>query len=524
MREFNLDTDLAKFQPRQEAALDLLDSGEIKFLLYGGALGGGKSFFLRWYAVRRLILLYKHWDIKNAVGMLACENYPSLQDRQLSKIGVEFPPWLGRMYDSHRMYGRCFVLNAKWGGGIICFRNLDDPSKYASSEFAFILVDELTKNTIDVFTFLRTRLRWPGVPDEECQFVGATNPGSVGHGWVKALWMDGIFGDEWIHPVDYRSQFAYVPSTANDNKFLGADYWATLATLPENLRAAFRDGDWNIFVGQAFPQFNTTTHVCKPVPVPEYAPLYFTFDWGYGRPFSIGWWWVDGDNRVYRFAEWYGWAGVPNEGLRITDNKIAEGIKEREEKLGISKRHIIRLAGPDCWSKKPDYRGGGQGPSTEEIFSEYGIYMSPGDPSRELKIRQFRQRLEVPTNGQPPMLMVYPGCKAFIRTIPNIIMDEDHVEDIDTDTEDHVYDESCHVCMARPLSMQAPLERQSPHDRRIIALEKGNDDEYEKYASTVQALEMQALEGNVWDHLGEDTDDYDDWSGGRGDMVDTVDR
>jgi hypothetical protein len=107
-----------------------------------------------------------------------------------------------------------------------------------------------------------------------------------------------------------------------------------------------------------------------------------TFDWGYGRPFSIGWWWCDGDNRLYRFAEWYGWAGVPNEGLRLPDTLIAEGIKEREAKLGISNSAIIRLAGPDCWNKKPDYKGGGQGPSTEEVFSGYGIYMSPGDPSR----------------------------------------------------------------------------------------------------------------------------------------------
>ncbi|MCG2750380.1 MAG: hypothetical protein L6301_00870 [Desulfobacteraceae bacterium] len=140
MKEINID-DMAGFQPRQLTALELLDSGRIKFLLYGGALGGGKSYFLRWYAVRRLILLFHLWGIRGAQGMLACENYPALQDRQLSKIGIEFPPWLGRMFDSHRMYGRCFILKPKWGGGVICFRNLDDPSKYASSEFAFILPD-----------------------------------------------------------------------------------------------------------------------------------------------------------------------------------------------------------------------------------------------------------------------------------------------------------------------------------------------------------------------------------------------
>ena len=403
-KNLSLDDDLAGFQPRQKAALELLDSGKIKFLLYGGALGGGKSYFLRWYSVRRLILIWRIWGIRGAVGMLACENYPALQDRQLSKIGTEFPPWLGRMYESHKLYGRCFILASKWGSGVICFRNLDDPSKYASSEFAFILVDELTKNQQDVFTFLRTRLRHPGLPDVECQFIGATNPGSVGHGWVKALWMDQVFGPEWIEPIDYRPSFAYVPSTAKDNKYLGADYWAVLATLPENLRGAFRDGNWDVFVGQAFPMFNRTTHVVAGLQIPAYAPLYMTFDWGYGRPFSIGWWWVDSDNRVYRFSEWYGWANVPNEGLRLTDAQIAEGIKEREDKLGIANRGIVRLAGPDCWSKKPDYKGGGQGPSTEEVFAEHGLYLTPGDPTRVLKIRQFRERLRVPEDGTMPML------------------------------------------------------------------------------------------------------------------------
>lgn len=466
----DFDNDIAGFQPRQKEALEQLDSGLIKYLLYGGALGGGKSYFLRWYAVRRLMTIDSVFGIKQAVGMIACENYPALQDRQISRIGREFGPWLGKYYDSHRLYGRCFILKDKWSGGVICFRNLDDPSKYASSEFAFIFVDELTKNELDVFTFLRTRLRWPGLPDIECQFIGATNPGSIGHGWVKALWMDRIFGDEWIKPIDYRPMFAYVPSTAKDNKYLGADYWAMLNSLPVNLRAAFRDGNWDVFIGQAFPQFNKATHVIKPILIPSWAPIYMTFDWGYGRPFSIGWWWADNDGRIYRFAEWYGWCDVPNEGLRLPDTEIAKGIIERENAFQINKNNIkIRLAGPDCWNKKPDYKGGGQGESTADVFTSYGVHLSKGDPSRDLKIRQFRERLRVPDDGTPPMMLIYDNCKQFIRTIPNLVMDEHKIEDVDTDSEDHIYDEACHICMARALNIKIPTgvpmsEAQRIHD------------------------------------------------------------
>lgn len=448
----DFDSEIAHFTPRQMSAIKELDSGKVKFLLYGGALGGGKSYFLRWYAVRRLMVLWQVFGIKNAVGMLACEDYPSLKDRQIQKILIEFPAWLGKMHDDHKAYGRCFILAPKWGGGVICFRNLDDPSKYASSEWAFILVDELTKNKFEIFDFLRTRLRVPGLPDIECQFVGGTNPGSVGHGWVKQFWMDKVFPDEWIKPTDYRPQFAYVPSKADDNPHITAEYWAVLGTLPEQLRKAFRDGDWNIFIGQAFPQFSREKHVKKVINIPDYAQIYMTFDWGFGAPFSIGWWWVDTEGRVWRFAEWYGWSGQPNQGLRLDDSAIADGIIQREKELQIVGRNIIRLSGPDCFNKKPNYQGGGQGPSTADVFAGKGLFLSPGDPSRELKIRQFRERLSV-REGELPMMVVAPECEQFIRIIPNIVMDPRHIEDIDTSGEDHIYDEACHICMARPLAI-----------------------------------------------------------------------
>lgn len=468
------DRDIAGFSKRQIEAITLLSSGKIKYLLYGGALGGGKSFLLRWYAIKRLCYLYQIHGIKNAVGMLACEDYPSLKDRQLQKIATEIPSWFGKMHSDHRDYGRSFILHDDWGGGVIAFRNLDDPSKYASAEFAFILVDELTKNTYDVFTFLRSRLRWPGLPDIETQFIGATNPGSIGHGWVKQLWIDRSFPEEWVKPTDYRSQFAYVPSKADDNPYLDENYWNTLATLPENLRKAFRDGDWNIFVNQAFTEFSTTTHVIEPIPVPAQAPIIMTFDWGFGAPFSLQWFWVDSDNRLYLFHEWYGWNGTANQGLRLSDTDIADGIINHEQMIGLDKsRYILRLAGHDCFQKKPDYQGGGQGPSTAETFSDKGLHLVIGKPDRKLKIRAFRERIRIIEN-EKPKLLIYSNCKQFIRTIPNLVMDENNIEDIDTKGEDHIYDSCCLVCQARPVSMEQPKSHLNSHEARILALEQGS--------------------------------------------------
>jgi hypothetical protein len=471
-RNPNFDIDLAKFFPKQKEALALLDSGEVKFLLYGGALGGGKSYFLRWYAVRRLMVLFQVFKIKNAAVMIACEDYPALQDRQLSKIAFEFPPWLGKFYHQHSIYGRCYVLKKEWGAGVILFRNLDQVAKYQSAEFCGCYIDELTKNDYGVFTYLRTRCRWPGLADIECQIIGATNPGGPGHGWVKSLWIDKVYSAEWYinganedgTDIDYRGQFAFVQSKASDNPIIGADYHAGLSTLPEHLRRAFRDGDWGIFEGQVFQEFRQEIHSLQPdmegnLPeVPAHASIYMTFDWGFGAPFSVGWWWVDNDGRIYRFAEWYGWNGTPNMGLRLTDTEIVQGVIEREAGLGLSDRTIIRYGGPDCFQKRPDYRGGGQGPSTAEVFQGAKLTLIPGDPSRHLKKRQFHERLRVPVDypNTLPMMMIYPQCQQFKRTIPDLVVNPNDIEDVFTDCEDHIYDEACHIVMARPLKLVMP--------------------------------------------------------------------
>lgn len=475
----NFDRDIARFTPRQMEAVRQMDSGAIKFLLYGGALGGGKSYFLRWYTVRRLMQLGR-WGHKGVSAMIACEDYPALKDRQLAKIGREFPHWMGRLFSDHAEHGRCYILAPKYGSGVICFRNLDDSSKYQSAEFALIAVDELTKNDYETFTFLWTRLRWPGIPTMHCQFMAATNPGGIGHGWVKQLWMDKYFPDEWREPTDWTKTFVYIPSTAADNPHLDPSYWSMLSTLPAHLREAFRNGDWDVFVGQAF-EVSRARHSMDPVwPIPEHVPLYMSYDWGFGKPFSIGWWWVDSDGRVIRCSEWYGWDGTPDTGLRLPDSAVADGILEREKSMGIHGRQIVRLAGPDCFQKRPDYRGGGQGPSTAEVFAERGVYLSPGDPNRGLKIRAFRERTK-PLPDAMPMLVAYATCDQFFRTIPTLVVDARNAEDVDTDGEDHCYDECCHVCMARPMTATAPQPAKSMAERDFDHVVGDGDDDAERY-------------------------------------------
>ena len=221
-------SELCHFTERQIEATKALDNN--KYILYGGAMGGGKSYWLRWIALKRLLKFYAKYNLKGVRVGLFCEDYPSLKDRHLSKIQYEFPEWIGTLNKSEHE----FVLKEEYGSGVICFRNLDDPSKYQSSEFADIAVDELTKNQKETFDFLRTRLRWAGLDDNK--FYAGSNPGGVGHVWVKQHWLDNDF------PIEEKEGhlFKFIPAKAVDNPYLAKSYFESLNSLPAEMKKAYK--------------------------------------------------------------------------------------------------------------------------------------------------------------------------------------------------------------------------------------------------------------------------------------------
>ncbi len=226
-------SELANFLPKQKEAQEA--SKRFKFVLYGGSLGSGKSYWLRWMMVYWLIKMSSKYNLEGIRAGLFCEDYPSLDDRHLSKVKYEFPSWLGT-YNTQRHE---FTLAPEYGSGVIAFRNLDDPEKYLSTEFAIEGVDEINRNPFTVFRELRKRLRWPGI--KEVKFIAACNP--IGEAWVKNWWVKRLFPPE----EKEQYEFVFVPALPTDNPYLDESYYKSLESLPETQRKAFLEGNWDSF-------------------------------------------------------------------------------------------------------------------------------------------------------------------------------------------------------------------------------------------------------------------------------------
>lgn len=431
-------SELCNFTPRQKEALKALESS--KYLLYGGAMGGGKSYWLRWTIARHLAYLCKTYKTTGVVGAIFCEDYPSLKDRQVGKIAREFPEWLGELHSDHKEHGRAFIAKPEYGGWVLALRNLDDASKYKSAEFAIIGIDELTKNQKDVFDDLKTRLRWTGIPSDECKFLGATNPGEIGHAWVKKWWIDRDFEEEMLKEAPL---FYFIGAKATDNPHLDEKYISVLDSLPEDKRKAYRDGDWNVFKGQYFNEWRESLHVVEPWSLPVTYRRFICGDYGYSAPSAVYWCAVDSDGVIYVYRELY----VREHTYEQLTDKIVS-LTQPGEKIDFW------VFDPAIWAKKGDSELSG----AEKMIFRYrdltghGVHLIQGNNDRINGWGQVREYLKpFSRNGQTlAKLQVFRTCDVLIRTLPSLVYDKHRVEDVDSDGEDHGPDGIRYGIMSRP--------------------------------------------------------------------------
>lgn len=441
-------------QPRQAA---FMERGEYE-AFYGGAAGGGKSTALIMEALRQV-------QIPHYRGLILRKTYP-----QLSEIVDVSRYYYKKAFPSARYNetAHCWTFPS---GAKIYFGSMHrtaDRTNYQGKAYDYIGFDELTHFTWDEYSYMFSRNR-PSGPGTECYIRATGNPGGVGHSWVKERFIKSGNAGEPIRQkfnirypdgrtVEREKTRIFIPSSVFDNPALlenSPEYLDRLAMLPPAERDALLYGSWDSFAGQVFSEWRDNpdgyltrinTHVVYPFKIPRTWSVYRSFDFGYSRPFSVGWYAVDHDGRLWRIRELYGSDGTPNEGVRWDVSKIAAAIRETEEQdENLKGKEIRGVADPAIWSRE------NSGSSTAALFEKFGIYFEKGDNSRISGKMQCHYRLRFDDNGIP-MFYVFSTCKNFLRTVPSLVYSQRDTEDVDTTGEDHIYDEWRYVCMLNPIA------------------------------------------------------------------------
>ena len=408
-----------------------------RFVGYGGARGGGKSWAMR---TKLVLLCFRYAGLK---CLLLRRTLPELKENHLN-------PLLALLGESvnYKASDRVFEFpNGSYHKLGYCDKEADI-YRYQGQEFDVIGVEECTHFSWEQISFLMTANRTTRADFSPRMFFTG-NPGGVGHTWFRRLFVKRIY-----QKGERKEDYEFIPATVDDNKILmerKPEYVTVLDALPEKLRRAHRYGDWDVFEGQFFEEFRDDpegygsrrfSHVIKPFTPPRDWRCMRSFDFGYAKPFSCGWWVQDHDGRVYRILEFYGCTGSANEGVTWTPDKIFSEIHRVEcEHPYLKGRTIHGVADPSIWDSS-------RGEAIVETAAKHGVYFSPGDNKRIPGWMQMHYRMTFDANVYP-LMYVFENCEAFRRTIPLLCFSKTNPEDLDTDGDDHVADEVRYLCMSK---------------------------------------------------------------------------
>ena len=435
------------FQSNEGPQTDFLAASEQE-VLYGGAAGGGKSYAMLADPLR---------DMNNPHfnGLLLRHTTEEL--RELVSV-------------SQQMYPKA-IPGIKWSerkmqwttprGGTFWLSYLDkdqDANRYQGQSFTWVGFDELTQwNTPYSWDFLRSRLRTTTASGLTLYQRATTNPGGRGHHWVKKMFIDPEIpgksfwatnfetGKVFVWPDDeplagqplFKRRF--IPASLKDNPYLAKDgrYKANLLSLSEQQRRRLLEGDWDVNEGAAFPEWNRNIHVIEPRKLGRNWTKFRACDYGYGSHSGVLWFTIDpATNQLIIYREMYT--------QKVTAVDLADMILEAE--AGEKMRYGILDS--SLWHKRGD-----PGPSLAEQMIMRGCRWRPSDRSKGSRVsgkNELHRRLQIDPDLGIPRIVFYNTCLETISQIPALPLDKNNPEDVDTNSEDHLYDALRYGIMSRP--------------------------------------------------------------------------
>lgn len=415
------------------------------FVAYGGSRGGGKSYAVR---LKASLLALRFGGIRI---LILRRSYPELYENHIKQLKAELAA----------------VAVYRDGDKSLSFRNrslikfgyLDsdgDLLRYQGQEYDVIFMDEATQFTEYQFRMLCASLRGPNCFPK--RFYLTCNPGGVGHGWVKRLFLDRDFREG-----ERAEDYVFIRSSVYDNAPLlsrDPDYLARLSVLPDDVRRAWLEGDWDLCAGQYFSEFRRHVHTVEPREIPRGWNRYRAIDYGLDMLACV-WAAIDPDGRIYVYREY------------LAPDLIVSEAADRIRSLSVGEEIRATYAPPDIWNRQKD-----TGRSMAEIFADCGVKLTRADSNRIQGWMQVKEYLRVDGEGGEPMLRIFESCENLVRCLPELRRDTRDPWDASTEPHEitHVCDALRYLIRGRPLNSRLPQTRtpeQRMRDEAILRCRRG---------------------------------------------------